>query len=96
MNINPFIDLINSIIWLYTCILIIHIILSWLVSFRIVNAYQPLVQKVQYVLYRLTEPLLKPIRKYMPDLGGIDISPIVLFLLLSFTQNVLTTYFYIY
>jgi YggT family protein len=92
---NPFIDLIGAVLSLYTWVLIIHIIISWLVSFNIINGYQPIVKKLQFVLYRLTEPLLAPIRKYMPDLGGIDLSPIVLFLLLRFTMNILYTYFYV-
>ncbi len=96
MNINPFIELITSVISIYTWVLIIHIVLSWLVSFNIINGYQPVVKKIQYALYRLTEPLLSPIRKYMPNLGGIDISPIILFLALRFTVSVLYTYFYTY
>ncbi len=96
MNINPFIDLIGAIVSIYTWALIIHIILGWLVAFDIINSYQPIVKKVQYALYRLTEPLLAPIRKYIPHLGGIDLSPIILFLLLRFTTGVLYTYFYTY
>lgn len=96
MNLNPFIDLFATVISLYSWILIIHIILSWLVSFNIINPYQPFVKKVQYALFRLTEPLLKPVRKYMPDLGGLDISPIVVFLVLGFLKNALYTYLYSY
>ncbi len=96
MNINPFIDLLGAVISLYTWVLIIHILLSWLVAFNIINGYQPIVRKIQEVLFRLTEPVLNPIRRYMPNLGGIDISPIVLFLLLRFTMSVLYTYFYTY
>ncbi len=69
-------------------------ILATLISFKIVNAYQPIVQKVMVALNRLVEPALKPIRKYMPDLGGIDISPIVLILLLQFLHSALYSYFY--
>jgi len=96
MNINPFIDLFGAVISLYTWVLIIHILLSWLVAFNIINGHQPIVRKIQEVLFRLTEPVLKPIRRYMPNLGGIDISPIVLFLLLRFTMSALYTYFYSY
>lgn len=94
MNINPFIDLINSIITLYNYILIVWIILSWLISFNIVNPYQPLVQHLNYFLKKLTEPVLNLIRSIIPPLGGIDLSAIILFLLLGFIRNSLYTYFY--
>lgn len=73
--------------------LIIWIIMSWLISFRVLNISQPLVYRIHYILNRLFEPILRPIRRYMPDLGGIDISPIVLFLLISFLQYSLGYYF---
>lgn len=73
--------------------LIIWIIMSWLISFRVLNISQPLVYRIHYTLNRLFEPILRPIRRYMPDLGGIDISPIVLFLLISFLQYSLGYYF---
>jgi YggT family protein len=67
-------------------------ILSWLISFGIVNRYQPAVQKINYALFKLTDPLLRPIRKYMPDLGGLDISPIVLILIFSFIERTIVYY----
>lgn len=94
MNINPFIDLINTIITLYNYILIVWIILSWLIAFNIVNSYQPLVQQLNYFLKKLTEPVLNLIRSIIPPLGGIDLSAIILFLLLGFIRNSLYTYFY--
>lgn len=95
MNFNPFIHLITTVTSLYAWILIVHIILSWLVSFQVINPYQPFVSKLQFVLYRLTEPVLGRIRRYMPNLGGIDISPIVVFLLIQFINEALYTYFYV-
>lgn len=94
MNINPFIDLINQVIYLYSWVLGIYIMMSWLISFNIINAYQPFVSKLLYFLRRLTEPVLNRIRRYMPDLGGIDISPIVLILGLQFISGALRTYLY--
>lgn len=91
---NPFIDLIASIIHLYLICVIVWAIVSTLISFRIINGYQPLVQRIMYALERLVQPALKPIRKYMPDLGGLDISPIVLILLLNFLTSALYAYFY--
>lgn len=84
---NPIIALLVQIIYLYNCVLIAWLVLSWLISFGIVNRYQPMVHRINVALFRLTDPLLRPIRKYMPDLGGIDISPIILMLLLNFLSN---------
>ncbi len=88
----PFIQLINSIISLISFALIIYIIISLLISFNILNRHQPVVAKIYYALGRLMEPMLEPIRKLLPDLGGIDISPILLILLLNFVQNALVYY----
>ena len=93
---NPFIDLIGNVLQLYIICVIVWAVMATLISFKIINAYQPLVSRVMQVLNRLVEPALKPIQKYMPDLGGIDISPIILILLLNFAQNALYTYFYSY
>ncbi|AIL65515.1 YGGT family protein [Rickettsiales bacterium Ac37b] len=94
MNINPAIDLIAQIISLYNLILIVWIIMSWLVYFNILNKHQPLVQKLMHALTKLVEPVLNYIRNYIPTIGGIDLSAIVLFLALGFIKNVLYTYFY--
>lgn len=86
---SPFIDLLVSILQLYLICIIAWTILTTLISFKIINAYQPLVQRLSYALNKLCEPSMRPIRKYMPDLGGLDISPIVVILLIQFLQNVL-------
>lgn len=93
---NPFIDLIANIIWLYMYVVIAWAILATLISFKIINGYQPLVQRIMYALDKLCEPVLKRIRKYLPELGGIDLSPIILILLLNFANQALYTYFYHY
>ena len=54
-----------------------HFIMSWLISFEVLNVRQPLVGQVWYALQRILEPIYRPIRNFMPDLGGIDLSPIV-------------------
>lgn len=90
--VNPLIGLILDLIYLYNYIVFAWIILSLLISFGIVNRYQPVVQKISLALFKLTDPLLKPIRKYMPDLGGIDISPIVLLIALNFVAKTLLYY----
>jgi YggT family protein len=91
---DPFVTLVSNILQLYSWCIIIWAILEVLVSFKVVNPFQPAVQKIRYALNRLTEPALRPIRKFLPDLGGIDISPIILLLLISFTQDALHKYFY--
>jgi YggT family protein len=96
MNINPFIDLIVAVLNLYGWVLVLWIIISWLISFDIINRHSPFVAKISEVLFKLTEPVLRRVRRYMPDLGAIDISPIVVFLFIHFLTNVLHTYFYTY
>lgn len=91
---NPFVILISQVINLYMIILIVWTVTSMLISFKIINRYQPVVRKIMQVLDRLCEPVLKPIRKRMPDLSGIDISPVILILLLNFANNALFSYFY--
>jgi YggT family protein len=82
----PFLWLILTIIQLYSYVLIGTVILSWLVAFNVVNRANPYVRQIGYALERLTEPLLKPIRRFLPDLGGLDISPIILFIALTFAS----------
>ncbi|HTV69637.1 MAG TPA: YggT family protein [Rhizobiaceae bacterium] len=71
---------------LYWWIIIASAIFSWLYAFNVVNARNQFVASIGNALYRLTEPALRPIRRVLPDLGGIDISPIVLLLLLYFLE----------
>ena len=74
---------------LYIWIVIIGAVLSWLIAFNVVNTSNRFVYTVADFLYRITEPALRPIRRWLPNLGGIDISPIVLILALIFLQMVL-------
>jgi YggT family protein len=91
---NPFIDLLAELIHLYMLCVIVWTVMVTLISFKVINAYQPAVQKILHALNRLCEPALKPIQKLLPDLGGLDISPIILLLLLNFARSALYTYFY--
>jgi YggT family protein len=95
---NPFIDLISNIIGLINLALIIWIVLGLLMHFDIVNRSNPLVNRIYTTLGRLIEPMLTRIRrvtnKFLPDLGGIDLSPIVLILLLHFINNAMYSWFY--
>jgi YggT family protein len=77
---------IAMVVSLYIWVVIISAILSWLIAFEVVNRRK--VQPVEYTLYRLTEPALRPIRRILPDLGGVDISPVILILGLIFIRDV--------
>ncbi len=82
------IQFICMVIQFYIWIVIISAILSWLIAFNVVNTHNRFVYTVGDALYRITDPALRPIRRYMPDLGGIDISPVVLIFGLIFICNV--------
>jgi YggT family protein len=94
MNINPFISLIVQILDIYAFLLIAWIILNLLLSFEVVNRHNRFIYIVSDFLFKATEPVLRRIRRYMPNLGPIDLSPIVVFLAISFITNFLYTYFY--
>jgi YggT family protein len=79
---------------IYMWIVIAAVILSWLVAFNVVNTRHPFVGAVAEFLYRITEPALRPIRNMLPNLGGIDISPIILFLIIILIQRVIIYYIY--
>ncbi len=81
--------LIDQVIGLYIMVVVGQVILSWLVSFQVVNTSNRFVYMVGDFLYRATEPALKPIRRVMPNLGGLDISPVVLILALVFARQLL-------
>ena len=86
---NPFLWLISTLIQLYIWILIANAVLSWLVAFNVVNPSNNVVRTIGETLYRLTEPALRPIRQILPSLGGLDISPVILIILLIFVQRLL-------
>jgi len=84
--------LVDTLITIYIWLLIAQAILSWLVSFGVVNRYNRVVAVVADFLWRVTEPVLRPIRRVLPDLGGIDISPVILILLLWFLRDLMFEY----
>ncbi|HEV2099128.1 MAG TPA: YggT family protein [Stellaceae bacterium] len=85
-------NLISTVIQIYIWLLIAQAVLSWLVAFGIVNRHNRVVATAGDFLWRITEPLLRPIRRVLPDLGGIDISPVILILLLYFVRNLMFEY----
>jgi|TARA_R110002072_G_scaffold44194_3_gene123884 YggT family protein len=78
--------LIDSLFSIYTFLLFVWVILSWLVAFNVVNTRNRFVYLAGDFLNRITEPALRPIRRFIPDLGGIDISPVILILVLHFLR----------
>jgi YggT family protein len=84
----PLIGFIVLVIDLYIWVVIASAILSWLVAFNVVNTSNRLVYTLAEGLYRITEPALRPIRSILPNLGGIDISPVILILVLLFIRDV--------
>lgn len=89
-------DVILMVLQLYVWVLIASAVLSWLIAFNVINAYNPAVRTIGDIVYRLTEPVLKPIRSVLPSLGGIDLSPMVLILLIFFIERVIGLYIYPY
>ncbi len=87
-------DVILVVLDLYIWLLIAAAVLSWLVAFNVVNVRNQFVATVGDFLYRITEPVLRPIRNMLPNLGGLDISPVILILIIIFIQNVIRYYVY--
>jgi YggT family protein len=81
--------LIDTIIDIYIWLLIAQAILSWLLAFGVVNRWNRGVSVISDFLYRVTEPLLRPIRSFLPNFGGVDISPVILILLLMFLRKLI-------
>ena len=92
---EPILLLFYRVIDIYFYILIINIVLSWLIAFNVVNTQNRLVVTILYATNRLTDPLLNPVRRILPNLGGIDISPIILVLCLLFIQDYIRFNLYI-
>jgi YggT family protein len=87
-------DVILIALQLYIWLLIAQAVLSWLIAFNVVNTRNQFVSMMWDFLYRITEPALGPIRRLMPNLGGIDISPVILILIIIFIERVIEIYIY--
>jgi YggT family protein len=88
-SMNPILWLITTLITLYIWIIIAAALMSWLIAFNVVNRHNQIVVTIADFLYRITEPALRPIRERLPNLGGIDISPVILIIGLLFIQYTL-------
>ena len=91
------IPLLNTLMFalnIYIWILIANAIFSWLYAFNVINTRNQFVNMIGRALYQMTEPVLRPIRRFMPDLGGVDISPIILVLIIYLIQQIIIYYLY--
>jgi YggT family protein len=86
---GPFLWLFGAIVQLIIIVLIVNAVLSWLIAFEIVSRRNAFVNQLWGVTQRLTDPLLRPIRRVIPPIGGLDLSPIVLILGLLFLERIL-------
>ena len=89
---HALLNLILRILDFYSYVIIATAIMSWLLAFDVINFRNDLVRSVWNFLHAMTEPLLRPIRRVLPNLGGIDVSPIILLLLLMFVQELIKEY----
>jgi YggT family protein len=87
--INTLIEVILIALNLYWYVILASVIVSWLVTFGVLNTYNSTVRTILDVIYRLTEPALRPIRRVLPDFGNVDLSPIALWLILYFIIRLL-------
>ena len=93
----PVIDVVIVLLNLYWWLIIIAAVASWLIAFGVINTYNRTVARVLDMLYRLTEPALRPIRQMLPNFGGVDISPVILLLVIWLIERELAQLeFYLY
>jgi YggT family protein len=91
---NPLIWLVDTVLGLYTFIIIAAVVSSWLIAFGVLNTANHLVRQIVHVLYALTEPLFRRVRKIIPPIGGLDLSPIVVLIGVQFMNYVLDNLLY--
>lgn len=81
--------LLHTLLDIYKWCLIVYVVMSWLIAFNVVNIHNRFVFTVNDFLFKITEPALRPIRRFMPNLGGVDLAPLILILLIWFAQDLL-------
>ena len=87
-------DVILLILQLYTYVIIVVAIMSWLLAFNVINIYNSVVRAIWDALNAMTEPVLRPIRRILPNFNGLDLSPLVLLLLIFLVQDIIAKYIY--
>ena len=80
-------NLISTVIGLYMWAVIISVVLTWLVQFNVINTSNRIVYQIGDFLYRITEPAMRPVRQVIPSVGGIDLSPLIVILILGFLRQ---------
>jgi YggT family protein len=91
---RPLLEVIIYLLWAYWYIVIAAVILSWLIVFNVINTRNHIVAMISDFLYRVTEPVFRPIRQLMPNLGGIDFSPLIVLLILYLIERSIELYIY--
>ena len=84
---NPFLWLIEELLWLYTMVVIAAVVMSWLVSFGVINTYNNFARSLVQLLDALTEPLFRQVRRVLPPIGGLDLSPLIVLIGIMFLQK---------
>jgi YggT family protein len=79
---------------IYTFIILAHVVISWLVAFGVLNLANPQATKLLEMLGKATDPVMKPVRRYVPAIGGIDITPIIVIFAIMLLQRVVVIIFY--
>ncbi len=87
-------DVILLVLQMYTYVIIVVAIMSWLISFNVINVYNNVVRTIWDALNAITEPALRPIRRMLPNFSGLDLSPLVLLLLIFLVQDIIAKYIY--
>ena len=84
-------NLISLAISIYTWVIILHVLLHWLIAFDVINAKSPQAQNLMRLFAKVTDPVMKPVQKYVPPIGGIDLSPLVVIILLQLLNHMVWT-----
>ncbi len=93
----PILEVVDMILRIYMWIIIAAAVMSWLINFRVINTYSRPVSMISEFLYRATEPVLRPVRRILPNFGGLDISPIVVLIVIWLVRMELANLvFYVY
>jgi len=87
-------DLLNLALNIYMWIILISVAVSWLIAFEVINTRNPQAANLVNLLGNLTEPVYKPVRKYIPPIGGIDLTPIVIIIAIYVLQTIISRVFY--
>jgi YggT family protein len=88
--VHALIDIAQYLLWILTWVIIIQVILSWLLTFNVLNASSHGVRTFAVAIDRITAPLYRPIRRMLPDFGGLDFSPLVILIVIQVLQKLLT------